>query len=103
MRRRRLLPPALRGAMFAGCVTLDLADPNEPSSDTFWQTPAQAVAGVNAGYNALEKTGTFGRRLLFSTELCSDIGVIPRATDHLSNFTQLSFMTVRVQAKPEVL
>src|SRR5205814_939568 len=91
MKLRRLLPPALLGATFAGCVNLDLTDPNEPSSDTFWQTPAQAVAGVNAVYNALENNGTYGRWLVFATDLRSDIGMILSPWTDLSNFTKFTF------------
>src|SRR2546428_1550398 len=92
MSLRRLLPPALVGATLAGCVNLDLTDPNEPSSDTFWQTPAQAVAGVNAAYNALENNGTYGRWLVFATDLRSDIGMI------LSPWTDLSAGRWRTRA-----
>src|SRR5438874_5935318 len=91
MRLRRPFTCLLLGAIFAGCVNLDLTDPNEPSSDTFWQTPAQAVAGVNAVYNALENNGTYGRWLVFATDLRSDIGMILRPWTDLSNFTKFTF------------
>src|SRR2546425_2886087 len=90
MRLRRLLPPALVGATLAGCVNLDLTDPNESSTDTFWQTPAQAVAGVNAAYNALENNGTYGRWLVFATDLRSDIGMIQSHWTDLSNLDRKS-------------
>jgi len=91
MRLRRPFTCLLLGAIFAGCVNLDLTDPNEPSSDTFWQTPAQAVAGVNAVYNALENNGTYGRWLVFATDLRSDIGMILSPWTDLSNFTKFTF------------
>src|SRR5439155_1500585 len=68
MRLGRLLASLSLSAALVGCVNLDLTDPNEPSTDTFWQTPAQAVAGVNAVYNALENNGTYGRWLVFATD-----------------------------------
>src|SRR5207244_5459182 len=85
MNLRRFLPTVLVGAAWAGCVNLDLTDPNEPSSDTFWQTPAQAVAGVNAAHNALENNGTYGRWLVFATDLPSDIGMIQTPWTDLSD------------------
>src|SRR6266480_2257550 len=102
MRLRRLLPPALLGAMFAGCVNLDLTDPNEPSGDTFWQTPAQAVAGVNAVYNALENNGAYGRWLVFATDLRSDIGMIQSPWTDLSNFTKFTFTSYDFEVNREI-
>src|SRR2546428_10153983 len=95
MKLRRLLPPALVGATLAGCVNLDLTDPNEPSSDTFWQTPAQAVAGANAPFNALEDNGTHCRWVVFATDLPSDIGTVSSPSTRLSQFTQVKFTADR--------
>src|SRR5213080_969338 len=91
MRLGRLLASLSLSAALVGCVNLDLTDPNEPSTDTFWQTPAQAVAGVNAVYNALENNGTYGRWLVFATDLRSDIGMIQSPWTDLSNFTKFTF------------
>src|SRR5256885_7469685 len=102
MRLRRLLPPALVGATLAGCVNLDLTDRNEPSSDTFWQTPAQALAGVNAAYNALENNGTYGRWFVFATDLRSDIGMILSPWTDLSNFTKFTFTTYDFEVNREI-
>src|SRR5256885_8930842 len=102
MRLRRLLPPALVGATLAGCVNLDLTDPNESSTDTFWQTPAQALAGVNAAYNALENNGTYGRWLVFATDLRSDIGMILSPWTDLSNFTKFTFTTYDFEVNREI-
>ena len=102
MNLRRFLPTVLVGAGWAGCVNLDLTDPNEPSSDTFWQTPAQAVAGVNAAYNALENNGTYGRWLVFATDLRSDIGMILSPWTDLSNFTKFTFTTYDFEVNREI-
>ena len=102
MNLRRLLPTVLVGAAWAGCVNLDLTDPNEPSSDTFWQTPAQAVAGVNAAYNALENNGTYGRWLVFATDLRSDIGMIQSPWTDLSNFTKFTFTSYDFEVNREI-
>src|SRR5881296_371666 len=102
MNLRRFLPSMLVGAALAGCVNLDLTDPNEPSSDTFWQTPAQAVAGVNAVYNALENNGTYGRWLVFATDLRSDIGMIKSPWTDLSNFTKFTFTSYDFEVNREI-
>src|SRR5436189_2782170 len=102
MKLRRLLPPALLGATFAGCVNLDLPDPNGPRTATFWQTPAQAVAGVNAVYNALENNGTYGRWLVFATDLRSDIGMIKSPWTDLSNFTKFTFTSYDFEVNREI-
>jgi len=102
MNLRRFLPTVLVGAAWAGCVNLDLTDPNEPSSDTFWQTPAQVVAGVNAAYNALENNGTYGRWLVFATDLRSDIGMIQSPWTDLSNFTKFTFTSYDFEVNREI-
>ena len=91
MRLRRLVASLLAGAVLAGCTNLDLTDPNEPSTKTFWRTAADAVAGVNAVYNGLQNNGTYGRWLVFASDLRSDIGLIKSPWTDLSNFTKFTF------------
>src|SRR5207249_2361660 len=79
-----------------------LTDPNEPSTDTFWQTPAQAVAGMNAVYNALDNNGTYGRWLVFATDLRSDIGMIKSPWTDLSNFTKFTFTSYDFEVNREI-
>ena len=77
MRLRRTIPTLLASALAtaaAGCADLELTNPNRPSTDTFWQTSGDALAGINATYNALQNNGTYGRWLVFVTDLRSDIG-----------------------------
>src|SRR5213595_2888759 len=102
MRLGRLLASLSLSAALVGCVNLDLTDPNEPSTDTFWQTPAQAVAGVNAVYNALENNGTYGRWLVFATDLRSDIGMIQSPWTDLSNFTKFTFTSYDFEVNREI-
>src|SRR5439155_1455210 len=91
MRLRRLLPSLLASATLLGCANLDLTDPNEPSTDTFWRTAADAMAGVNAVYNGLQNNGTYGRWLVFASDLRSDVGLINSPWTALSNFTKFTF------------
>ncbi|HYD53751.1 MAG TPA: RagB/SusD family nutrient uptake outer membrane protein [Gemmatimonadaceae bacterium] len=58
----------------AGCTSLDVTNPNQPSSQSFWKTPADADRGLVATYNALLLLGTFGRWQAFANDIRSDIG-----------------------------
>ena len=99
---RRLLPSVLLGATLAGCTDLNLTDPNEPSTDTFWRTAADAVAGVNAVYDGLQSNGTYGRWLVFATDLRSDIGMIQSPWTDLSNFTKFTFTSYDFEVNREI-
>jgi starch-binding outer membrane protein, SusD/RagB family len=51
-------------AALMGCSdNLELLNPNVPTTDTFWQTEDQALAGVTAIYNSLIIDGTYMRML----------------------------------------
>ncbi len=102
MRLRRLLASLLLGATLAGCTNLDLQDPNGPSTGTFWQTAGDALAGVNAAYNALQNNGTYGRWLVFATDLRSDIGMILSPWTDLSNFTKFTFTSYDFEVNREI-
>ena len=102
MRVRTLLPSLLFGATLAGCFDINLTDPNEPSSDTFWHTAADAVAGVNAVYNGLQNNGTYGRWLVFASDLRSDIGLVNSPWTDLSNFTKFTFTTYDFEVNREL-
>src|SRR5438046_9401023 len=102
MRLRRLVASLLAGAVLAGCTNLDLTDPNEPSTETFWRTAADAVAGVNAVYNGLQNNGTYGRWLVFASDLRSDIGMILSPWTDLSNFTKFTFTSYDFEVNREI-
>jgi starch-binding outer membrane protein, SusD/RagB family len=100
MTLRRFLP--LCAAALAGCADLDLTNPNQPSSDTFWRSAGDAVAGINATYNALQNNGTYGRWLVFVTDLRSDIGRVQSPWTDLSNFTKFTFTSTDFEVNREV-
>jgi len=62
------------GATAVGCNDLELTNPNQRSSQTYWKTSADAEAGLTATYNALLPNGTFGRWQAFANDIRSDIG-----------------------------
>ncbi|HEX6557989.1 MAG TPA: RagB/SusD family nutrient uptake outer membrane protein [Longimicrobiales bacterium] len=74
--------------MLAGCADLELTNPNAKTSDTFWKTQADALAGINATYRALQENGTYGRWLAFAYDLRSDIGLSRSPWGDLANFTK---------------
>jgi hypothetical protein len=78
-------------AAAAGCNNdLNLTNPNQPSTATFWKTSTDAVSGVNATYRALEENGTYGRWLAFAYDIRSDIGFSPSPWPELNNFNKFS-------------
>jgi hypothetical protein len=79
MRIRRTLTAlaagmTLAGTTLAGCNDLDVTNPNQSSSQTFWQSAADAERGVTASYNALLLLGTYSRWHIFANDIRSDIG-----------------------------
>jgi hypothetical protein len=103
MRLRRLYPSLLLlGAVAGGCTDLDVANPNQPSTGTFWQTGNDAIAGINATYNALQNNGTYGRWYVFVGDLRSDIGRVQSPWTDLSNFTKFTFVSTDFEVNAEV-
>jgi starch-binding outer membrane protein, SusD/RagB family len=102
MSLRRILPPLLLGSALAGCTDLDLTNPNQPSTATFWQSGSDAIAGINATYNALHNNGTYGRWLVFATDLRSDVGRVVSPWTDLSNFTKFTFTSYDFEVNREI-
>ena len=74
MRTNRLLAAALIGATAIGCTDLDVTNPNQQSSQTFWNSSRDANLGLTATYNQLLELGVFSRWHIFANDLRSDIG-----------------------------
>jgi hypothetical protein len=81
---------AVGGALMTGCTKLDVTNPNQPSTATFWHTQADAIQGVNAAYNGLLNNGTYGRWLGFAYDIRSDEGFSPSPWAELSNFNKFT-------------
>jgi hypothetical protein len=100
---RRSLPALLLlGAVAAGCTDLDVANPNQPSTGTFWRTSDDAVAGINATYNALQNNGTYGRWYVFVGDLRTDVGRVVSPWTDLSNFSKFTFASTDFEVNAEV-
>jgi hypothetical protein len=75
----------------AACTQdLDITNPNQPSTGSFWKTSADAVAGINATYNGLQNNGTYGRWLGFAYDIRSDEGYSTSPWTDLSNFNKFT-------------
>jgi starch-binding outer membrane protein, SusD/RagB family len=74
MRINRLFALLLIGATAAGCSDLDVTNPNQQSSQSFWLTADDANRGLTAAYNGLLELGVFSRWHAFANDIRSDIG-----------------------------
>lgn len=94
MRLRTLIPALLVSAGIVACKSdLDVTNPNQLNSQTFWTTAADAQQAVNATYNTLLRLGTFLRWQGFSYDIRSDIGYSPSPWTDLANFNKFTFAT----------
>ncbi len=92
MRFNKLYCAVAIGVAVAGCSNdIGVTDPNQPSSQTFWKTQDDAVAGINATYQSLLYLGTFLRWQGFSYDIRSDIGFSPSPWTDLANFNKFTF------------
>lgn len=74
MRITKIVAPMLAGVMLAGCWDLDVTNPNQQSSQSFWQTSQDANMALTATYNNLLHLGVFSRWHIFAHDIRSDIG-----------------------------
>jgi hypothetical protein len=88
MRFHKTLTPLLLGALAAGCTDLDVTNPSQQTSDTFFRTGRDALAAVNATYHGLQQLGSFGRWQAFADDMRADIGTSRSPWTDLANFTK---------------
>ena len=67
---------------------LNKVNPNQPAVGTFWQTQADAQAGLTAAYSALQLPGTYARWIHFANDIRSDEGYSLSPWTDLANFTR---------------
>ena len=86
MRLSRALVPLLLVA--AGCNDLEVTNPNQRTTDTFFRDRNDALLALNATYHGLQELGAFGRWLAFADDIRSDIGTSRSPWPELANFTK---------------
>src|SRR2546430_13052922 len=71
---------------------------------TLFRSAGDALAGVNAAYNALQNNGTYGRWLVYATDLRSDIGMIldRKSTRLNSSHSQISYAVFCLKKKKHI-
>lgn len=70
---------------FAGCKDdLNIANPNQPTTEVFWKSSDDAIKGVNAIYSTLHR-GSISRWYHFATTIRSDEGYSTSPASHLVN------------------
>ena len=89
MRNRGILAALVATLAAAGCADLEVTNPNQRSSQTFWKTSDDALRGLTATYNALELLGVFGRWHIFAHDIRSDLGTAQNSPwGDLANFNR---------------
>ncbi len=88
MRLKLRIPVFVIGMSALACADLTLTDPNRQTTRDFWRTQADALAGLTATYNGLQRIGTFGRWAVFAFDIRSDIGLSESPWGELANFNK---------------
>jgi len=99
---KRLLVPALFAALAGGCADLELTNPNEQTTATFWQTEQHALQGVNAAYRGMQENGAYGRWLQFAYDIRSDLGFSRSPWGELANFTATIFTDLDFEVSRQI-
>lgn len=71
---------------------LDINNPNEPTTETFWKTEDDAQKGLNATYSRFYKEGTWMRWLSFRYDLGSDEGWSTSPWNELADWTRFNYV-----------
>ena len=70
---------------------LDIENPNQGTTESFWKTASDAESGINACYSALYKEGTWMRWLSFRYDLTSDEGLSTSPWNELADWTKFVY------------
>ena len=98
----RRVAAVLLAPLAAGCTDLDLVNPNEQTTETFWKTEQDALLGINAAYRGLQENGAYGRWLQFAYDMRSDIGHSRSPWGELANFTATVFTTYDFEVNRQI-
>src|SRR5919204_4896214 len=76
-----------------GCTDLELTNPNQRTTDTFWANQSDALLGVNATYGATQANGVFGRWYHFISDARTDVATSRSPWTDLQNWTKTVLVT----------
>lgn len=76
-----------------GCTELDLTNPNQRTTDTFWQSQEDALLALTAAYGATQDNGVFGRWFHFVNDARTDVGRSRSPWTDLQNWTKTVLVT----------
>lgn len=71
---------------------LEITNPNEPTTETFWKTEDDAQKGLDAAYSRFYKEGTWMRWLSFRYDLGSDEGWSTSPWNELADWTRFNYV-----------
>lgn len=104
--RRKLLCAVLASLFLGGIAActqeLEITNPNQQSTGSFWQTSRDAVLGINATYRALEENGTYGRWEAFVFDMRSDEAEVISPWTDMSNFSKFTQSDYNFEPSREV-
>ena len=99
----KILASLLAGALLASCTDLEVTNPNQQSSQTFWKTEEDATRGLTAAYNGLLRNGTFARWQAFANDIRSDIGTARTSPwGDLANFNAFQLNDYNFEVNREI-
>ncbi|HEX6068948.1 MAG TPA: RagB/SusD family nutrient uptake outer membrane protein [Longimicrobiaceae bacterium] len=93
MRSLKLIVPLAMTCLAAACVDLEVTNPNQRTTDTFWQNEDDALAGLNAAYGGIQANGVYGRWHHFVSDARTDIGTSRSPWTDLQNWTRTVLVT----------
>ncbi|MFV0377961.1 MAG: RagB/SusD family nutrient uptake outer membrane protein [Mangrovibacterium sp.] len=70
---------------------IDISNPNFPTTDTFWKSPADAQLGLDAVYTMFYKPGSWTRWIYFRYDLTSDEGYSQSPWNELKEWTRFIY------------
>lgn len=92
MRTIRLLA-AVAMLLTVGCTELEVTNPSQRTTDTFWRDANDAILALNAAYGATQANGVFGRWYHFVSDARTDIARSRSPWTDLQNWTKTVLVT----------
>lgn len=87
MRSLKLIAPLAVTCLMA-CTDLEVTNPNQRTTDTFWLTDDDAIVAINAAYGGIQGNGVYGRWLHFASDARTDVGTSRSPWTDLQNWTR---------------